>query len=66
MTIGLLLEAIIVGLTVVGVGFMTFYFIFEKEWLTKASILTYVIVELYAIVLSFIYQNFPQVWNTPL
>lgn len=66
MTIGLLLQTILVGLVVISLGFFGFWTIFGKDWLLYAFGSTMIIVFLYMIVLSFIYENFPQVWNAPL
>ena len=66
MTIGLLLEAILVGLIAIGCGFLAFGLLFDKEWplYTFASIM--IVVFIYVLALSFIYQNLKSVWNTPI
>lgn len=66
MTIGLLLEAIWVGLIAIGLGFLTFGFLFDKEWPLYAAASIMIVVFIYAIVLSFIYQNLKPVWNAPI
>lgn len=66
MTIGLLLQTILVGLAVIGLGFLCFGIMFEKNWLLYTFGSIFIILFLYVIVLSFIYQNFPHVWKALL
>ncbi len=66
MTTGLLLQTILVLMVVIAIGCICFSLLFDKDWLMYAGLSVFILIFLFVIVLSFMYQNLQHVWNAPL
>ena len=66
MTIGLLIQTILFILTLICAGLVIFYILYEKDWMLTTALSMMVILYLCSIVLGFIHERFPKVWNALL